>query len=535
MSGAGDSVTLVSDRRLSAITTLGALVGLVGGVGAWAFRLMIGFIHNLAFNGQLSFTYDANQHTPSSPWGVLIVLVPVVGSVIVVYLVKHYAPEARGHGVPEVMDALYYRSGVIRPVVALVKAVASAVSIGTGGSVGREGPIVQIGSAFGSSVGQYRRLSVADKQLLIAAGSAAGIAATFNAPIGGVLFALELLMVSVSARALLVVGVAVGCGVSVARALLGSGLSFAVLDLQHVTPLTTDWVQLVVVAGLGLAIGAVSAGLIQGLYVTEDLFDGRFRSPYLAHAVGMAGVGVVIVVFHYWLGIYAVEGVGYATILDVLTGTLTNPWVLLALLAAKALVTFLTLGSGASGGVFSPALFVGATGGALVGHVLVHFGMSVDPVVLALSGMAATVAGTTGAVLTGVVMVTEMTGDFGAAVPLLLAAAIALAIRRRLSATSIYTEKLSRRGLWVPSGLRPAGVDAIRARDLMVSDHPDLDSAAEPLGAVDANASLFDVIAAFDGASAVRVTESGSSVGLIERADLDRELRSLGVHGSRKV
>jgi CIC family chloride channel protein len=409
------------------------------------------------------------------------------------------------------------------------------VSIGTGGSVGREGPIVQIGSAFGSSVGQFRRLSVADKQLLIAAGSAAGIAATFNAPVGGVLFALELLMVSVSARALLVVGVAVASGVSVARALLGSGLSFAVLDLQHVTPLTTDWVELAVVAGLGLVIGLVSAGLIQGLYRTEDLFNGRFRNPYVAHAIGMAGVGLFIVVFHSWLGVYAVEGVGYATILDVLTGALTNPWVLLALLGAKACVTFLTLGSGASGGVFSPALFVGATGGALIGHVLVQFGVPVDPVVLALSGMAATVAGTTGAVLTGVVMVTEMTGDFGAAVPLLLAAAVALAVRRRLSAASIYTEKLSRRGLWVPSGLRPAGVDAIRARDLMTSSQPTPDALAELEGAVDADASLFDVIAAFDGASAVRVTDSGSDVGVINRVDLDRELRQLGVHGSRQV
>ena len=527
--GPGNASTL--DRRLPAITSLGAMVGLVGGMGAWAFRLMIGLIHNLAFLGRLSFSYDANQHTQSSPWGVFVVLVPIAGSVVVVYLVKHFAPEARGHGVPEVMDAVYYRGGVIRPIVAVVKAVASAVSIGTGGSVGREGPIVQIGSAFGSSVGQLRHLSVADKQLLIAAGSAAGIAATFNAPVGGVLFALELLMVSVSARGLLVVGVAVASGVSVARALLGSGLSFAVLDLQHVTPLTTDWVQLLVVAGLGMVVGVLSTVLIRGLYVTEDLFDGHFRNSYVAHAVGMAGVGVIILAFHSWLGVYAVEGVGYATILDVLTGALTSPLILLALLVGKAVVTFLTLGSGASGGVFSPSLFVGATGGALIGHLLVLAGVPVDPVVLALSGMAATVAGTTGAVLTGVVMVTEMTGDFGAAVPLLLAAAVALAVRRRLSPASIYTEKLSRRGLWVPSGLRPAGVDAIRARDLMISSRVLPDA----FGSIDADASLFQVIGALENAPVVRVIESGRDVGVIERAGLDEELHQLGVHGSSRV
>ncbi len=511
------------DRPLLTITLLGALVGLVGGVGAWVFRLMIGAIHNVSFLGRFSLIYDANQHTPTSPWGIAIVLVPIVGSLVVVYLVRHYAPEAKGHGVPEVMNALYYQSGLIRPVVAAVKAVASAVSIGTGGSVGREGPIVQIGSAFGSTIGQLRRLSVADTSLLIAAGSAAGIAATFNAPIGGVLFAIELLLSSVTSRTLLVVGVAVASAVSVARSLIGSGLSFTVLDLQHVTPLNTNWIVLVAVLGLGLLVGVVSAYFIRGLYSTEDLFAKRFRNPYVAHAIGMGVVGLLIAGFYYWRGVYAVEGVGYAGILDVLRGALTNPWVLLALFAGKVLATFLTLGSGASGGVFSPALFVGATFGGLVGQILVAAGLSVDPILLALAGMAATVAGTTGAVLTAVVMVTEMTGDYGAAVPLLLASVVALTIRRRLFPASIYTNKLVRRGRWVPTGLRAAGIDAVRASDMMAKDLP----ASDVTNTVDADASIFEVIAALDRGTAVLVTQDGKNIGVIERPLVDQALRRL--------
>ena len=506
---------------LARVTLLGALVGTVGGVGAWIFRLMIGFVHDLAFLGSSSPSYDANQHTADSPLGVFVALVPVVGSVVVVFLVTRFAPEAKGHGVPEVMDAVYYRKGQIRPTVAVVKALASAVSIGTGGSVGREGPIVQIGSAFGSTVGQWTRLSVTDTRLLIAAGSAAGIGATFNAPIGGVLFAVELLLVAVSARSLLVVAVAVASGIFVARPLIGSDLAFSVLELEHVTPLTTNWIEVVGLVIVGLGVGVVSAVFIRGLYGTEDLFDRRFTNPYLAHATGMLGVGITMVVFHAWLGYYTVEGVGYATILDVLTGVLTNPWVLLALVVGKLAVTFLTLGSGASGGVFSPALFVGAALGGLAGHLAVAAGLAVDPVVMALAGMAAMVSGSTGAVMTAVVMTTEMTGDYGAAVPLLLASVVALAMRRRLSRTSIYTEKLHRRGKWVPTGLQAASVDTIRARDLM-GELIEVEDAAT----VDENESIFAVIDSI-GSGPLVVTREGSAIGVIDGASVERAIARL--------
>src|SRR5215475_8509523 len=154
-------------------------VGLIGGFGAVVFRAMIAAIHDLAFHGQLSVTYDANLHSAPSPWGPGIILVPVAGAVVVAFLVKTFAPEAKGHGVPEVMDAVYYHDGKIRPVVAAVKSLASAVSIGSGGSVGREGPIIQIGAAFGSTVGQSIAMPARQRAMLIAAGAGSGITATY--------------------------------------------------------------------------------------------------------------------------------------------------------------------------------------------------------------------------------------------------------------------------------------------------------------------------------------------------------------------
>ena len=195
---------------LARLSILGVLVGIIAGAGAVFFRDLIGLIHNVAFSGDFSIEYDANQFTPPSPWGAFIIVVPAVGGLIVTYLVEKFAPEARGHGVPEVIDAIYYREGVIRPVVGVVKSLASAVSIGTGAAVGREGPIAQIGASFGSLLGQIIGMAPWQRVTLVAAGAGAGIAATFNTPIGGVMFAVELMMPELSARTFLPVALATG-------------------------------------------------------------------------------------------------------------------------------------------------------------------------------------------------------------------------------------------------------------------------------------------------------------------------------------
>ena len=202
---------------LARLSILGVLVGIIAGAGAVFFRDLIGLIHNVAFLGDFSIEYDANRFTPPSPWGAFIIVVPAVGGFIVTYLVEKFAPEARGHGVPEVIDAIYYREGVIRPVVGVVKSLASAVSIGTGAAVGREGPIAQIGASFGSLVGQIIGMAPWQRVTLVAAGAGAGIAATFNTPIGGVMFAVELMMPELSARTFLPVALATGTATFIGR------------------------------------------------------------------------------------------------------------------------------------------------------------------------------------------------------------------------------------------------------------------------------------------------------------------------------
>ena len=210
------------------LSLLAIVVGLVTGFGAVFFRALIGLIHNIAFLGTFSIGYDANLFTPPSPWGTLIILVPVIGGLIVTFLVTNFAPEARGHGVPEVMDAIYYREGVIRPVVAVIKSLASALSIGTGAAVGREGPIIQIGAALGSTLGQVIRMAPWQRITLVAAGAGAGIAATFNTPIGGVMFAIELMMPELSARTFLPVALATGTATFIGRIFLGVQPAFAI-------------------------------------------------------------------------------------------------------------------------------------------------------------------------------------------------------------------------------------------------------------------------------------------------------------------
>jgi CIC family chloride channel protein len=233
------------NRSLVSLSVIAVVVGIITGFGSIFFRGMIGFIHNVLFLGLFSVSYDANVYTPASPWGALVILIPVIGGMGVVFLVESFAPEARGHGVPEVMDAIFYKEGRIRPAVAVVKSLASALSIGSGAAVGREGPIIQIGASLGSTFGQLIRMNTWQRITLVAAGAGAGIAATFNTPIGGVLFAIELMLPEVSVRTFLPVALATGTATFVARFFLGLRPAFEMPPLSEVAehPATLHWGQ----------------------------------------------------------------------------------------------------------------------------------------------------------------------------------------------------------------------------------------------------------------------------------------------------
>ena len=456
-------------KSLPTMCFFGATIGVIAGVGAWFFRLLIGTFHNLLFLGELSFTYDANVHTPPSPWGAAVILVPPAGAIVVVWLVKTFAPEAKGHGVPEVMDAIHYQQGRIRPVVAVVKSLASAICIGSGGSVGREGPIIQIGSAFGSALGQFTHLPTRQIIVLISAGAAGGIAATFNAPLGGIVFAIELLLVSINVRSLLPVGISTVVACYLGRALIGMSPAFNFPPLQSPSfELSSPW-TLILCMPFGVVMGLVSVAFVRGLYWAEDRFDALPVNDYVRHVAAMTVVGVIMYVLHMATGHYYIQGVGYATIMDLIRGVLTSPTLIVILFLCKLVVTCLTLGSGGSGGVFSPALFMGATCGALCAHLLAWLlpSFEISHVFLVLAGMAAAIAGTTGAIVTSAVMVLEMTDDVNVTLPIVLTSVFALGVRKWISPESVYTLKLIRRDHVVPEGLQAALLDSRRVSDVM--------------------------------------------------------------------
>lgn len=452
---------------------LAVAVGMVAGFGAVAFRGLIGLFHNLLFLGKFSVFYEANLHTPPSPWGPWVILVPVVGAAGVAFLVKNFALEAKGHGVPEVMDAIYYSKGVIRPVVAVVKSLASALSIGSGGSVGREGPIVQIGSSFGSTLGQLLHLPAWQRVTMIAAGAGGGIAATFNTPIGGVLFAAELLLHEVSVWTLVPVVISTATATYIGRLFLGATPSFVIPAFQ--TPYFHPSNPLVLLAyvGLGVAMGLVSAGFIRVIYLFEDFFDEKVPGNYYTrHLPAMLMVGALLYLLQSHWGHYYIEGVGYATVQDVLSGALTSVSLLVLLFGLKILATSLTLGSGGSGGIFSPSLFVGATFGGTYGVLLkqVFPSLPISPPAFAVAGMAGIVGGVTGAAIMAIVMIFEMTLDYNAVLPMTITVAISYGVRKFLCKESIYTLKLARRGHHMPEAMQ-ANFHLLRlARDLMDKD-----------------------------------------------------------------
>ena len=457
--------------RLFTLSLLSILVGLIAGFGAVFFRGLIGFFHNLFFLGTFSVFYDANQHTPPGPWGPFIILAPVIGAVGVSFLITKFAPEAKGHGVPEVMDATYYHKGIIRPVVAIVKALASALSIGTGGSVGREGPIIQIGSSFGSTVSQILKLPSWQTVTLIAAGGAGGIAATFNTPVGGILFAVELLMHEVSARTLIPVVISTVTATYIGQYFFGTHPSFVIPAIEIRFFQLQEPAQLLLYVVLGGIIGVASAVFIKSIYWTEHLFDRIVKKNYyVRHMLGMFLVGVIFYLLKVGYGHYYVEGVGYAAIQDILTGTLAGAGILLLLFALKLVVTSLTLGSGGSGGIFSPSLFLGATIGLFYGVLLKHLlpaGFDINSRAFAVAGMAGMVGGVTGAALMSIIMIFEMTLDYSVIVPMVITVIISYGIRKTLSKESIYTLKLTRRGHHVPSALKVDFTELRQARDIM--------------------------------------------------------------------
>ncbi len=368
----------------------------------------------------------------------MVLVVPVLGGLLYGPLVYRFAPEARGHGVPEVMLAVHSNEGRIRGRVPLVKSLASAICIGSGGSVGREGPIVQIGSALGSAAGQLAHLAGEHTRLLVACGAAGGIGATFNAPIAGVFFALELILRNFETRSFGLVVLSSVVATAVGRIAFGSE-AFLTLPGFHVV----SGLEYPLYVLLGVFAALIGIAFIKVLYGSEDLADRIWHGPaWLRPAAGGLLLGALLLVLP------QMYGVGY----PVLEGAIHGQYVvgaLLAFLFGKIAATSLTMAIGGSGGVFAPSLFMGAMLGSAFGigaHDLLP-AATAGAGAYGLVGMAAVFAAASRAPITAVLIVFELTGDYSIILPLMLAVVVATALSHLLSADSIYTLKLRRRGI----------------------------------------------------------------------------------------
>ncbi|HEY3465100.1 MAG TPA: chloride channel protein [Amycolatopsis sp.] len=418
---------------------LAVLVGAGAGLGAIVFRWLITTFTHL-FSGQADYADAGRAAHPwlpeLGPWFLL--LAPVVAGLIYGPLVYKFAPEARGHGVPEVMYAVAERGGRIPAQVSGVKALASALTIGSGGSVGREGPIVQIGSALGSTLGRVTRLPESRLRVLVACGAAGGIAATFNAPLAGPFFAMELILRDFAAESFGAVVLASVTASVVGRAAFGNT---PFLDLPPFT--LRNPVEYLLFVVLGVVVGACGVLFTRVLYRIEDFCDWLWRGPeWLRPAVGGVFLGGLLLVLP------QMYGVGYPVLQNAVEGKYVIGF-LLVLLAGKIVATSLTIGIGGSGGVFAPSLFIGAMGGTAFG-VVVHAwlpSLTASPGVYGLIGMGAAFAGAARAPITAVIVLFELTGQYTIILPMLTAIVIATATSRALSRDTIYTLKLRRRGV----------------------------------------------------------------------------------------
>jgi len=451
------------------------LVGAGTGIGAVLFIELIGFIQKIFFEGLPSLLDNPGR------W--LFIVIPALGGLLAGPIIAFFAKEAKGHGVPEVMQAIALRGGRIRPRVVVAKIAASALCIGSGGSAGREGPIVQVGAALGSTIGQWLHLSEARIRNLVACGAAAGIAATFNAPIAGVIFSMEIILGELHLGDLGSVVLSALTASTLARIFLGERPAFSIPNYGIQTP----W-EIILYAVLGLLSALMAIGFIRMLYWFEDLFDSWRFPDALKPAVGGLLLGGLAFGYPMILGLGFVPseeallgiplsaniphvfGAGFPVIESTLLSQLTFS-LLLALSLLKPLATSLTLGSGNSGGVFAPALFTGAAlGGAFGSMVESSFpGATAGPGAFAVVGMAAVFAGAARAPFTAILIVFEMTDDYSLIIPLMAGVIISMIVADHLHKDSIYTLKLTRRGIRLRSGQDVDVMEAVRVEEVMMS------------------------------------------------------------------
>lgn len=502
-------------RRFLTVNGAALVAGAIVGLAAVGFRLVIDFVQNASFLGQFDATAQETNRFFRSPWGYGVLLVPFLGGLAVGFIRKAW-PDSRQRGVAEVMAAVQARGGHLRARSSWGHAIISAITVGTGGSTGREGPIAYIGASLGSSVARRFGLATRDVKVLVGCGFAAGIGATFNAPVGGVLLALELIVPEFSTHAFIPVVLATVAGVALAQAFLGSHATFGVAGFA----LRSNW-ELGLYLVLGVLCGLGGVGFIRLMAASQRGFERLAVADWLKPAVGGLGVGVLGVALFAAVGHYHVYGTGYATVTAIVgrDPAVLSLGVLLVLAAAKPLATSITIGSGGGGGVFSAGLFAGAAYGGAFG-ILMAAAMpwaGLDAASYALVGMAAFYAATARATLTAIVILAELTNDYHILLPTMLSAVTADAVSIALSRESIYTVRLAKSGILYDHDRVASPLDFLQVKDVM---SPSVDTLPATTTVTDAHRLVLDL-----GHTGYPVVDAdGRLAGIVTRRDLGRYL-----------
>jgi len=485
--------------RITYLSLLGLVLGALAGGAAWVLVKLIALLTNLALFGEVDDALPSMSELEPSP---RIVIVAVIGALVVALLAR-WSPIIKGHGIPEAMESVLRRQSRVAPRTAIAKPLSSAIAIGTGGPFGAEGPIIVTGGSLGSLLGQLLHVSPSERKILLACGAAGGMAATFGAPVASIVLATELLLFEFSTRAFIPTAVSAAVAGGIHSALFGSGPLFTVPDHGF-----AGLADLPLFVPLGILCGLLAVVISKGLFLVEAGFRRLPLAEFWHPVIGAVGFGLVGMV------VPEVLGVGYDQIDSVLAGTMTLG-ALVTVGGAKLVAWWLALGSGTSGGTLAPVLLVSGAFGAVVGEVTLGFfpdsGLSIGA--FALVAMAATFGAATRATLTSIVFVFELTRDFDAILPLILASVLADLVGAWLLPNSLMTEKLHRRGYRVQTDLQADVMASTLVEDVMTRE---VVTVAVDTGPAEAA----EVVDATGHTVLPVMSEEGDLYGIISRSDL---------------
>jgi len=496
--------------RMVLMSFLAGGVGLLAGLIAFVLYKLIGLFTNLFFYHRFAADFISARHNQLGLW---VIPIPVIGGIIVGFMAKYGTSKIKGHGIPEAMEAVMVNRSRIEPRVAILKPLSAAIAIGTGGPFGAEGPIIQTGGAVGSLIGQVLHTTASERKVLLACGAAAGMSATFNTPIAGVILAIELLLFEFKARSFIPLVIASTLATAVHMQLLGAGPMFKITTMDFGIPHALPFYLL-----LGLVCGLAAVGFSKLLYWTEDQFEKLPVDELWWPAIGALGLGII--------GYFVprVLGVGYDTIGDILNASLA--WkLLLVVMVAKAIALVISLGSGTSGGLLAPMFMSSAAMGGVfaMGMDRIFPAANLSAGAFALVAMGAVFGAASRATFSFIIFAFEITRDYNSVLPLMLVSVIADGIAMWLMPrASIMTEKLARRGLHIHQEYEADVLQQVRVSETMDHDVPTLPAEMKV-------SELSDLIARHDPAvwrhqGMFVVDGDGKLSGVITRGDVMRAL-----------